>query len=236
MTLDERTTVTRAIFSVGLGVSVLGGLLFFGIKELFTSHAAANSGDTPVILVGGSMTFKAGAYQTPQSWSTVTAGQEYSVAPSYQISTIVVKATAPADGDGSNPGDANPTTDKLRLDVSTASSWEIDEFTSAYGSNPVTKIFPKQNGAITEIHLALLDTNGTLCPVNSANMKRISYSPTKQCPAQGSLPDATFSQVSVTLNGDVTAAGTPQPSGTLNCVDSAGDPLGKCRIALKGTP
>ena len=242
MTLSttERSFATTAIVSVAVGVGLLGaGVAVWESRSV--NRQAANSGDTPVILVGGSMVFKAGAYQTPVTWASVTDGQEYYVSPTYQISTIVVKSTAPpdpaGDGDTTNSGDANPTTDKLRLDVSTATSWEIDEYTSASGNNAVTKIFPKTNGAITEIHVALLDTNGILCPVNSKN-KRISYSPTKPCPPQGSpLPVTTFSQVSVVLNGDVMADGkTPQPSGTLICVDSNGDGLGKCRIAFKGTP
>ncbi len=206
-------------------------------------HAVAAAGlDTPVVLVGGSMTFKAGAYQNPQAWSTDTANKEYHVSPAYQVSTIVLKAILLPDNDTTGSGDANPTTDKIRIDVSTASTWEIDEFTLASPSKAVVKIFPKQNGSITEIHLLLLDGNGMLCPVNAANMIRIRYSPTPSCPAPAPSPSGTpptapvFSQVSVILNNEVGPDGTtPQPTATLNCIDSAGDPVGKCRISFRGS-
>jgi hypothetical protein len=243
MTAEERSFVTTAIVSVAIGLTVLG--VGFEVLERTTAEhklvRIANPGDTPVVLIGGSMVFKAAAYQTPQAWSTDTPNKEYHVSPAYQISTIVLKAIAGADNDNLGSGDANATTDKLRLDVSTANTWEIDEFSVAGGGKPVVKLVPKQNGTTTEIHLVLLDPGGMLCPVNSNNMIRISYSPTQNCPAPaaGSQTSPVFSQVSVILNGEVTSSGAPQPSATLNCIDSTdstGDPAGKCRIVFRGPP
>jgi hypothetical protein len=244
---DDKRFITQKIALVGLGVSLLSSSivgvfvvrsLVTAIKELF-AHSFADSGDTPVVLVGGSMTFKAGAYKAGQSWMQDDTG--YHVSPSYQISTIVLKTSAPPDNnDSTNSGDANPGTDKLRVDVSASNSWEIDEFSVAGGNtNPVVKIFPQQNGPVTEIHLVLLDNTGKLCPVTRKNV-RLRYIPNIQTCPNPPLPDdpptgsppvpPVLSQISIKLNGEA------NPSGTLSCFDSGGDPAGKCRIALKGTP
>jgi hypothetical protein len=210
LTLDDLKLVTKRFALVGGGFFVLGILgLFAGIKILDSKIAAivttGRGGDTPVVLVGGSMTFKADAYQTPQAWLTDTAYKEYHVSPTYQISTVVLKAVLGPDNDATGSGDGNPTTDKIRLNVSTAENWEIDEYTVASGNIPVVKIFPKQNGTITEIHLYLLDAGGMLCPVNAGNMIRIRYSPALSCPAPLPSPVGTnpvapiFSQVSIRL-------------------------------------
>jgi hypothetical protein len=244
LSLEDLKLVTKRFALVGGGFFVLGGVgLFVGFKFLESKIATTgHGGDTPVVLVGGSMTFKADAYQTPQAWLTYTANKEYYVSPNYQISTIVLKAVVGPDNDTTGSGDANSSTDKIRVDVSNADTWEIDEYTVASGNTPVVKIAPKQNGSITEIHLYLLDAGGMLCPVNQNNV-RIRYSPTTSCPAPppsaGTTPPVApiFSQVSIRLNNDLASDGvTPQPTATLNCIDSTGDPTGKCKIVLKGTP
>ena len=227
MALDERTTVTRALFAVGLGVSVLGGVLFFGIKALFVANAAANSGDTPVILVGGTMTFKSGAQGTPPPWQTVSGSSpaEYFLDPGYSVAKIVVKKNAPPDDDSSQTGDAQPKSDRLSIDVSDAGTWKIDAYTLAADgitSVKVASLAPKDN--TTEIHLKVLDDtdpNAALCFVPSSTV-RIRLGHTGSCPDTSS-----FDSVIVTIDKVVT--------GTLKCTDGSGT-KGTCRIVLRGPP
>jgi hypothetical protein len=218
MNLEERKTINRSLLSVGLGVGILGAFLFTGIKALLI-RAAANSDDTPVIVIGGSMTFKSGSKKSPP-WTEVSAGKEYSVSPGYPISTIVVKLIGSDDG-GNNPdpGDANPNTDKLRVDVSLASSWKIDAYADpSDAASPVVSIAPNESG---EIHLVRLDPNALLCPNDSK--KRVMYGHTPDC-----KDPITFYRIGLKVNG--------QPTGTLICIDDAVKTVGKCRIVFRGTP
>jgi hypothetical protein len=178
------------------------------------------------------MVFKSDFNQTAQDWAPVGAGgKEYKVTAAYQVTAIAIKASAPKnDSDSPTPGDSLTNTDKLFIDVTNQPLWQIDEFTVASPATSVTSVLQVKNGANFEIHVKLNDPNGALCPVNGL-LKRLAYSPTNSCPANGQpLPAATFSQISITFTGD------PQASGTLSCIDGSGDPQGACRIALRGTP
>jgi hypothetical protein len=227
MTLDEQTITTRALFAVGLGVSVLGGLLFIGIKALFVAHGAAGTGDTPVILVGGTMTFKSGAQANPTSWSPSTQSTKYSLDPGYAIAKIVVKKNAPdEDDDNSQAGDAQPASDRLSVDVSDAGTWEIDVYaapTLGGTVNEIATLTPKKG--TTEIDLNVVsnaDTSAVLCPVSTL---KVGLGHTGQ---GASCPDNSFFD-SVILKLDNKA------TGTFNCLDANGK-KGSCRIVLRGPP
>lgn len=232
-----KRVVTIATVATFGGVSLLFGGIHYLLRNAAAAALAASSGDTPVVLVGGSMVFKSNFNRTAQDWAPVGSdGKEYKVTAAYQITAIAIKASAPKnDGDGATPGDALTSTDKLSIDVTNAVPWQIDEFTAASPTTSVTSVFSVQNAGNTEIHIRLNDPKGAFCPVNG-KYRRIAYSPTSSCPASG-LPDpVSFSQISITVNGDTNPDGTPKPSGTLNCLDSSGDGQGYCRIALRGTP
>jgi hypothetical protein len=235
MTQDEKEIVTRAIFAITIGLAIIGAGGVAAVRLVPVKVAQItpyiNNGDTPVVLVGGSMIFKSNFNRTAQDWAPVgTDGKEYQVSAAYQITAIAIKSGAPNnDSDGPSPSDGLASNDKLFIDVTNAVPWQIDEFTVASPSTAVTSVFSKQNGANTEIHVRLNDPNGLLCPVGG-KYRRLAYSPTKSCPATGLPGSVNFSQISVTVNGDA------QPSGTLSCIDSNGDGPGRCRIALRGTP
>ena len=225
MTPDERQFTTKAIFAVALGVVVLGAMTSVGVShfaKVSLITTAANSGDTPVVLVGGSMTFKSGSKKSP-AWAPVTPHQEYYLTPGYDIATIVLKFIGSDDGgDNHDPDDANIHKDKLRVDISAATSWEVDAYTQSDDLHAVVQITPKQNGSgQSEIHLVRLDQaqGATLCP--NGSMKRIKYGRTPDC-----SETLVFSKIELKVDG--------QSSGTINCIDDAVKKVGTCKIILRG--
>jgi len=228
MTAEERSFVTTAIVSVAVGLIVLGvGFEVLEKKATVQKFVQfANPGDTPVVLVGGTLTVKSGAQATPPSWTQVTPNVEYSVDPGYAVAKIVVKKNAPADGDNPQPGDAQPASDRLSVDVSDAGTWEIDVYAIAPGgtqAKEVATLTPKAGK--TEIDLNVLqssDSTAALCPVPSSTV-RIGLG---HSGSTGKCPDASsFDSVILKLDNVVT--------GTFNCSDANGT-KGNCRIVLRG--
>src|SRR5258708_6312908 len=113
MTPEDKKFTTQRIALVGLAVFVLGGSLVGAfllgnsakaIRGLFSdiNNVLSDSGDTPVVLVGGSLKFIAGASSFPWMQDSPTT---FHVSPNYAVKTIAIKAKG-VDGD--------PTTDLLR--------------------------------------------------------------------------------------------------------------------------
>jgi hypothetical protein len=196
-------------------------------QKLFGT-TAAHSGDTPVVLVGGSLVFR--ARDTGLQWSQVsTSPATFKVMPQYDVQSIVVKKKKAAGGDDPDPDDSTAATDKLRVDVSNASSWKVDEYISPpSGSAPgtsdilVASITPDPNVSY-QINLTAQTQTGFWCL--SGNNKSVTYSLNQGCP-----DTVTFSKITIS----VTVGGQTVPWGTLNCVDANNDALGKCRIVFRG--
>jgi hypothetical protein len=169
--------------------------------------------DTPVVLVGGSLTFNA---DSSYPW-TLVSGNTYQVAPNYAIKAIVVNT------------DLAGGTDKLKVDISNASSWEVDEYIAGTPEVEVASItgVASNPSAPSPIYLKLV--SGYLCP-GPAPITAISYGIASGCPAPPPAPTPDpikFSKVTITVNGQ------PLPSATLACYDSS-DPQGTCRIVFRG--
>ena len=213
----DRSYLTKWFVAIALLTAAVVGLLLTRSDHMYSDHmyiAPAPSGDTPVVLVGGSMTFAA---KSP--WKSITPLQEYSVDPQYDISKIVIKRIA---DDGS--GDTKPNSDKFRVDVSLADAWEIDAFANIYRQDGITfdevkvaSIAPKANS--TEIHLVRLDASNTaqFCDDGAGNIK---FGRTAKCSEK-----LGFSRIELQVNGQVSAS--------INCLDDAAKAIGKCRIVLR---
>jgi hypothetical protein len=221
MTLEEKGFVTKAIFAAGIGAGILGA----AIVALQTMRGASGTGDTPVVLIGGSLTFKAG--DANYAWQNDSA-TEYHISPTYPIASIAVKAKAIADSTDTPVGsDGDPASDVLRLDVNGA-SWQIDE----YASNPaINNNIPYLAASITSqgnaIYVNLKDQGGFLCDANK-NHKRILYGHAQDC---SDADKFTFTQAGLT----VTSNGQSQATGFLNCIDQ-NTSKGTCRIVFRGAP
>lgn len=228
MTREERNRLAL----VGAGAVVLGGLLGLALRGLFSKsapspaspHPTAAPVDTPIVLVGGSLTFTTAA-SGYQWWQDGSAG--FHVSPSYAIKSIVVKTNQSGDGDGTAGSD------KLRVDVSNANitSWEVDEFISPPAGSPpntadtkVASITWPTDPTYGAYAIHLTGLSGYLC-YSAGTPTVIPYGQSSGC----SDPPGTivFSTVSVMVNGQT------QPTATLNCLDSS-DPKGQCRIVFRG--
>ncbi len=226
LSTEERSFVTTAIISVALGVGVLGAAVAIFVNKA----ASAGTGDTPVILVGGSLSFKAGSQKGTLSWTPVpatctSACTEYFLDPGYSVSTIALKDSSVDDGtDAPVPADNNPAKDKIRADISNASTWEIDEY-ATFNSSAEAQVASITPNA-TQIHVKVV-APAALC---LKTPKRLVFSPTGVCPA----PDGVaFTRVALQIDN---GPGTTVASGSLSCVDdSADDNPNKCRIAFRGS-
>ncbi len=237
----DKSFLTKSLLLTWAGISVLAvvvGPLVAGfalrntlkdiVNELRSPNLGflgAQSGDTPVVLVGGSLMFRAGkgavVWQATPPVSPSTKVIQYSVTPDYQVASIAVKAKPDSDPNDDNPAPASDgklSSDLFRVDVPNGTTWEVDEFTDA-SDQPVASITPVSG----DIVLKLLDTSGFLCPQGNKNV-RILYGKQSDC------SDAVnFTKVSLT----VTANGVTQANGTLVCVDLNNKP-NHCRIVFRG--
>jgi hypothetical protein len=219
-TTEDRSFITRAVALTGfVTVLVLGGLILARTGQPKAEKPALPSGDTPVVLIGGTLTFNAGDSTYP--WTPVS-GPPFQMTPNYAIKAIVVKQDKNSSGDGGS--------DKLRVDVSSAASWEVDEYISVAGVDvkaaSITGVATPPNTP-SPIYLNLV--TGYLCP-GSAPITVITYGNAAGCPAPPAAPapdPIKFSKVSITVNGQ------PLPTATLACYD-ASDPQGQCRIVFRG--
>jgi hypothetical protein len=167
---------------------------------------AQGRGDTPVVLIGGSVTLGERSSDANQNWQPITAQKAYYAPAGTSIDTIVIK---------NNPDDGS--TDRLSIPVAGV-PWEIDLFTTE-----VTGIAVKiQPDSTTPTNIDATAVSGTLCLRN----KDLYYSHAV-CPAGGGPPPQGadhFANVTIKINNVAI--------GTLNCVNYAGAP-NKCRIVLK---
>jgi hypothetical protein len=219
---EERKTAIRNVMLAGslalgsLAAAVLGNPVAAG-------QGPFRPGDTPVVLVGGSLRFKAGRGAAGDAWQQVTQYKEYFYPASYQVKVIVLKNKPISNGDNPDPDDSDQTTDKTAVPISDPTAWRIDLFTSASPSNPVAHLVPQANGK--EIHIILDDPNGSLCPKGNP-IKRVNYESSGNCTNK----KPKFSQIKITVNGQPPPS--PLPS-TLTCQDAMGDPQGKCKFVLR---
>ena len=232
LTTEDRSFFTRALVLTGVGIVVALGALMLARSgpPHFIENPALPSGDTPVVLIGGSLTFKAGDSSYP--WAPISGTTTYQATPNYAIKTIVVKQDTGAGGDG------GAASDKLRVDVSNATSWEVDEYISPAGGSPagtpdveVASISGVSSAPNAVSPIYLKPVRGFLCPAptGATTISAIKYGLTSGCPeSQAPAPDLiSFSKVSITVNGQ------PQPTATLACLGTS-DPQGKCRIVFRG--
>lgn len=208
--IEERETTTRNI------VLMLARSLALACVALAVFHspaAAQGKGDTPVVLVGGSVHFKAGSQPTADDWQEKTKNQDYFYTVNLPVNVIVLKNSSAADGNSPDPDDSNPTTDNNRISISDPNSWRVDLFTLASPSVPVAHLEPQADG----IHIILDDAKGQLCPTPN----QIAYQPTADC-SQDKKPK--FSQINLIVASKQVA--------NLTCMDAKGH-KNKCRFVLR---
>jgi hypothetical protein len=237
---DERKVATSRLVRIGGGFFGLGVLLTALICYVESKQTrvpppppahtpTVAGGDTPIVLVGGTLTFKAGNKNNDWQANSTTGG--YSVAPGYPVAKIVIKAMSAQDTSGDPVGDdSDQTTDELRFDVPTitpvVTSWEIDEFTSDSGTTAVASITP---GSGNTINLQLKNPSGSsLCPDNPKKIRRLLYNNGPNC--TGKNPD--FTSVSLSVTAIINNVSQTLTLANLDCIDQNNN-LGICRIVFR---
>lgn len=243
---DKRYFAKWFVGTAFLTTVVGGGLLLTGIYYLLLRSAP--SGDTPVVLVGGSIVFKAAKKADPTYyWQQDTQYKAYHAIPHYPVTSIAIKkTTTPADtpdpsGDASTADDQDRTTDVIRVDLSDTPAWEIDEFSQASPtSNPVVSITPDGNYIAVKVidyPNATPPVTGFLCPIpkkTNTTPNRLKYTTNPDC-SDDSPTDANAKLAGVSLmvtTKDVTGKPQVQTFGSLSCLDTAASP-GTCKLAFR---
>lgn len=225
---QDKSFITGTLVLVAVATAVVSaGLLYAGIRSLVTKPGPP-SGDTPVVLIGDSIKFKSGSKNV--LWQEVTPYKQYSVSMQNPVTSIAIKQKAGADTDDPSSDDSDPKTDRIRVGVSGASSWEVDEFSDASGV-AVAKITSDAKNLSLNLYNPAV---GSLCPVANG-FKRLIYS-SIATPAAPSLGQAcpnvpipvTFSKISLT----VTTNGSTQSFSPFDCIDD-NNSKGICRIVFR---
>lgn len=178
------------------------------------------SGDTPVVLIGGSVVVKHGSKDATQRWNPRNHGK-YHTALKHPIASIALKKDAHPDHDDDHRADdLDPATDLERIDIPHAASWKVDVYEKKSDKDHAISIASDTSLGIV---LTLEDESGGL---HEHSKRRIAYSfdPGR---AESGLKDATLTKAVVSVNGKV--AGTLSPS------DSSNTP-GRCRIVFRTAP
>jgi hypothetical protein len=209
MTSDQRKLAWRQFIAIGVSA--------FTLAASITAFAQiTHPGDTPVVLIGGTVTVKVGSTNNREKWKQSSG--KYLAKSAFPIVLIVLKNTASQDSDDNHrDDDEDLKTDRQRIDVSSAKSWQVDVFAQASDTTPIISITSGSN-----IQLALANSSGALC---KDTKRRTAYSTDKGCTASGKS-NATFAKAVVTVDGTV------PPNGTLTCTDPSQGP-GKCRVVFR---
>jgi hypothetical protein len=180
----------------------------------------ADSGDTPVILIGGSVVVKHGSKDATQRWSPRNHG-EYHTSLKHPIASIALKKNAHPDHDDDHRADdTDPATDMERIDIPLAASWKVDIYEKNSDTHSAISIASATGPSIV---LTLEDQDGRL---HEHSKRRIAYSfdPGR---AESGLKDATITKAVVSVDGKV--------AGTLSPIDLSNTP-GICRIVFRTAP
>jgi hypothetical protein len=180
-----------------------------------------HSGDTPVVIIGGSVTVKHGSKDTAQTWHPRHSG-EYHTALTHPIASVALKKHATPDHDDDHRADdLDPNSDLERIDIPHAASWKVD-------------IYEKKSDKDSAISIASATDLGVLVTLENETgslhehtTRRIAYSihPTR---TEAGLKDATLAKVVVSVDGKI--------AGTLNCADLKSNTPGICRIVFRSSP
>ena len=178
------------LLSRRLSISLLIGLTL--------ASEAQGPGDTPIVIVGGSLTFRQGV--TGGVWTPNAPGPNYSTTAAAPITTIVVKDR--------NNGD------RLRINVGSSSTWEIDVNSDLTPGTPAAVITP--DALKTTLTVNVTDSNGMLVKVSPTDLVF------RKQGCSGTGCDVGFTSITVIIDSI--------QIGTLNCNQSG---AGHCNIVLR---
>jgi hypothetical protein len=213
----EGTTAMRNFSLMLVGSLALG----YVALAIIGNPVVSARGDTPVVLAGDTLRFKAGSTDPGDNWTQVTPNQDYFYLATYKVRAVVLKKTVDAGTDGPDNDDINSHTDKTKTKIPKNASWRVDLFT---GDTAVAHLEPQPNG----IHIIRDVRSGALCPFENP-IVRVLYSATGSCPTDPKDPAyvVTFSQIKITINGQPPP--NPQP---VPC-QANGATVGHCKIVLR---
>lgn len=212
----RRQLIRTRVISLSLG-ALLGGA---GVGIAGSASNFAYQGDTPVVLVGGSVTVKEAYRKINLKWSP--SGNGYSTTLKHPIDVIVVKQDSSKDKNDSHEPDGDKSSTDLGTPVpvpNDAKKWEVDLFTVDAGG--VESAGPKLSWSSLGSNIELDNNGGVLVPCPASN-RRIGYT------ACDNQPYPKFSRVNIIIT-DKNGANSTTP---LTCADSTGS-AGHCRIVLR---
>jgi hypothetical protein len=178
----------------------------------------AHSGDTPVVLIGGSLIVKHGSKDKNQKWNSKNS-REYHTTLTHPIASIALKKFAHPDHDDDHRADdLDPDTDLERIDIPGVASWKVDIYEQ--NSDKHSAISIASDGR-SEVRLTLENQAGSLC---EHSKRRIAYcvDPSRTEPGQRG---ATLAKAVVRFDGNL--------AGTLNSIDLKSNTPGICRIVFR---
>jgi hypothetical protein len=180
-----------------------------------------HSGDTPVVLIGGSVVVKHGSRDTTQRWHQRNKS-EYHAATTHPIASIALKKHAlPDHDDDHRADDLDVDTDLERINIPSTASWKVD-------------IYDQNSDKASAISIASTTSSGVLLTLENEagslhedSMRRIAYSihPTR---TEKGLKDATLTKAVVSVDGKI--------AGTLSSIDLKSNTPGICRIVFRSAP
>jgi hypothetical protein len=177
-----------------------------------------HSGDTPVVVIGGSVVVKHGSRDTAQRWHPRNSG-EYHTAVTHPIASIALKKHAlPDHDDDHRADDLDPDTDLERIDIPGAASWKVDIYEQNSDKHPAISIASAESLGIL---LTLEDQAGSFC---EHSKRRIAYSIDPGRTESG-LKNAKIAKAIVSVDGKV--------AGTLHPIDLKSNSPGICRIVFR---
>jgi hypothetical protein len=222
----DKSFVRKLVFFSSLGatvaavVGIVSGVSWIDnhLPEKVTEFQHENrnpSGDTPVVLVGGSLDFRAsGGWQpaAPPSYGT-----QYSTTPATPITMIALKSH------NMQPDEGDPSTDLMDVGISSTTNWTVDEYAKKSGGPEFLAVSVRLQGS----NINVSTTNGYLCLTTTTKLVYDqTHDQANDCPDRGKFK---ITRVAINVTDRVSNS---QASGNFNCVDADNNP-GYCKIAFR---
>ena len=205
----EPKAFRRKLVIAGISAVVLFALVV--VLRFVIAFFVADSGDTPIVLIGGSMSFEQQSKSKPQTWEELNDRTGYHTAGRDPISLIVIKKKK-----SDKPGDTS--SDKVPYPIPDNATWSVQLFTQNLGTDRAAVTVSPEPGT-NDVDISINPQLGIFCMDKKAKPNTVYFNDSGSCPKP---PDADlmthFTKMTVNIGGTSDTQNCSDPDlGNYNC-------------------
>ena len=212
---EEPKAVEPKPFRRKLVIAGISAVVLFALVVAFKFVIAffvADSGDTPIVLIGGSMSFEQQSKSKPQqTWEERDDKTGYYTAGRDPINLIVIKKKKSDD-----PGDTS--SDKVPYPIPDKATWSVQLFTQNLGSDQAAVTVSPESGT-NYVDITINPQRGIFCMDKKAKPNTVYFNDSGSCPKPPDAdPKTHFTKMTVKIGGTSDTQICSDPDlGNYNC-------------------